>query len=302
MPFALVATLDGITALDADGTARSVWEGADVSRLARDGVDHVAIADEQHVLRRSANGTWNVIGETDVNLKCVFPVGDGVLAGTVDGRLLRLDADGVLPMTGFDSIDGREGWHAVPSGVPYIRSLSVTADARVVLANVHVGGIPRSLDGGVTWAPTIDPEVDVHEVRAHPDDSSIVAAAAGYGFAQSRDGGATWTMTTDGLHADYARAVAFTSGAVLVTASNGPFNAEGAIYRRAVGDEGPFEQCVDGLPDRFAGNIDTGCLDARGEDCVLVDAGGAVFASGDDGLSWVHIADIEPGASSVVLA
>ncbi|MGH7293161.1 MAG: hypothetical protein ACREJT_18220, partial [Myxococcota bacterium] len=112
----------------------------------------------------------------------------------------------------------------------------------------------------------------------------------------------TWTMTTDGLHADYCRAVAFTSDAVLVTASNGPFNAESAIYRRAIGDDRPFEQCIEGLPHRFDGNVDTGCLDANGEGAVLVDSAGQVFASGDDGFSWVHIADMEAGATSVVLA
>jgi hypothetical protein len=143
--------------------------------------------------------------------------------------------------------------------------------------------------------------VDVHEVRAHPTYPLLVAAAAGYGYAESTDGGRTWTVITDGFHASYTRAVAFTSEAVLVTASNGPFNAESAVYRRAIGDAGPFEQVVDGLPDRFDGNIDTGCLDADGENAVLLDQGGAVFASGDDGTSWFHLADV-PDARSAVLA
>jgi photosystem II stability/assembly factor-like uncharacterized protein len=302
MAFALVATLEGITALDADGGAHPEWQGAFVSRLARGATGWLAIADDARVLRRSDDGTWNEIAAADANLISVYPFRDSALGGTIDGRLVQLDAHGARTLPGFDTIDGRENWHAVPSGVPYVRSLTVTADDHVVLANVHVGGIPRSTDGGHTWTPTIDPEVDVHEVRAHSSDPTVVVAAAGYGFAQSADAGATWTMTTDGLHADYCRAVAFTSDAVLVTASNGPFNAEGAIYRRAIGDTGPFEQCVDGLPHRFAGNIDTSCLDADGEDAVLVDASGAVFASGDDGFSWSHIADIEVGANSVVLA
>jgi hypothetical protein len=152
----------------------------------------------------------------------------------------------------------------------------------------------------VTWVPTIDPEVDVHEVRAHPDDPLLVIAAAGYGYAESHDAGVTWAMTTDGMHADYARAVAFTGDSTLVSVSNGPFNAESAIYRRSMGDDGPFVQCTDGLPKRFAGNIDTGCLDAHGEDAVLVDGAGAVFASTDAAASWFHLTDVE-GATNAAL-
>lgn len=301
MAFALIASDTGITALDADGSAHPVLDGRRVTRLVRTAAGWWAAADGG-VLRRADDGAWHDVVASDAELTCILPLSHGGLGGMRDGGLLRIADGAVERVSGFDVVDGRVDWHAVPSGVPYVRSMTVTADERVVLANVHVGGIPRSTDGGVTWIPTIDPEVDVHEVRAHSTESAIVVAAAGYGFAQSDDAGASWTMTTDGLHADYCRAVAFTNDAVLVTASNGPFNAEGAIYRRTIGDERPFEQCVDGLPHRFAGNVDTGCLDANGEDAVLVDAAGAVFASGDDGFSWSHIADIEIGANSVVLA
>ena len=242
------------------------------------------------------------MAHVDGRLTAVLPHADGAFAGTTDGRLLRIGSGAVEPVIGFDEVAGREDWHAVPSGVPYVRSLTATADSSAVLANVHVGGIPRSTDGGKTWAPTIDPEVDVHEVRGHPTDAALVVAAAGYGFHWSDDGGVTWTMLNDGLHATYARAVAFTSDAALVTVSEGPFAREGAVYRWALGTEEPLEQCIDGLHEPLAGNIDTGSLDASGEDVVLVDAGGAVFASGDDGLSWFHLTDIEGGANSVVLA
>ena len=45
--------------------------------------------------------------------------------------------------------------------------LTSTADGAVILANVHVGGILRSLDGGDSWLPTMDVDNDVHEVLAH---------------------------------------------------------------------------------------------------------------------------------------
>ena len=49
-----------------------------------------------------------------------------------------------------------------------IRSITATLDRAVLLANVHVSGVSRSTDGGVTWQPSIDVDSDVHEVRAHP--------------------------------------------------------------------------------------------------------------------------------------
>ncbi len=110
---------------------------------------------------------------------------------------------------------GRETWHAVGSAEPYVRSLTATADDGALLANVHVGGIPRSGNGGASWKPTIDPDADVHQVRAHPDDPRLVLAPAAVGLAVSRDAGTSWEVVTDGLHATYLRAVAFTSGRAL---------------------------------------------------------------------------------------
>jgi hypothetical protein len=302
VPFALVATNEGVTALDADGNMRPELEGTAVARLTRGANASWAIAEGGSVLRRGDDGGWDAFAKADAELTSLLPFQGAVLAGTRDGRLVRVDAHGAAPLNGVDLIEGREDWHAVPSGVPYVRSLSVTADTSALLANVHVGGIPRSTDDGTTWSPTIEPDADVHEVRAHPSDPACVLAAAAVGFAESRDGGVTWSVSTDGLHATYARAVAFTSDAALVTVSEGPFSAEGAVYRWVLGSDGPLEQCLDGLPGWLAGNIDTGCLDAAGEDAVLVDAAGAVFASGDDGMSWFHLADIDGGASSVILA
>ena len=60
---------------------------------------------------------------------------------------------------GFDEVPGRDTWYAGSAvingqvvGPPLgIRSMSATADGSAILANVHVGGIPRSTDGGATW-------------------------------------------------------------------------------------------------------------------------------------------------------
>src|SRR4029434_8936662 len=106
----------------------------------------------------------------------------------------------------FDAVDGRDTWYAGSAvingervGPPLgIRSITATADGSVLLANVHVGGIPRSTDGGTTWQSTIDVDSDVHEVRAHPHRPDVVMAAAAIGLCTSRDGGATWDIEQEG--------------------------------------------------------------------------------------------------------
>ena len=88
-----------------------------------------------------------------------------------------------------------------PLGIP---SITATCDKAVLLANVHVGGVPRSTDGGVTWQPTLEIDKDVHQVCAHPTRPDVVIAAAAVGLCVSRDSGATWTVEQEGLHASYA--------------------------------------------------------------------------------------------------
>ena len=126
--------------------------------------------------------------------------------------------------------------------------MTATSDGAVLLANVHVGGIPRSVDGGVTWQPTIDVDSDVHEVRAHPNRPGVVVAAAAVGLCASSDGGATWVVERAGLHATHCYAVAFAGDDVLVSAAPSPFDPQGAIYRRGVDEHGPLVMVAGGLP------------------------------------------------------
>ncbi len=291
----LLATPDGLLRFD-DGTttpAREL-EGRRVGRLARRRDTWLAVVDETIIARREPAGSWSDLATADVGLTCVLPVPDGAWCGTVDGRVLRLLGDRFAPVTAFDAIDGRDAWHAVPSGEPYVRSLTSTADARAVLASVHVGGIARSGNGGSSWRPTIDVETDVHEVRAHPSDARLVLAAAGYGLAVSRDAGTSWELQTDGLHATYLRAVAFTTEAALVSASSGPAGEQSALYRWD--DEDPTLTKIErGLPEWLDGNVDTGGLDSAGELAAFADDGGTAYRSVDGGRTWAVLAsDVGP--------
>jgi hypothetical protein len=182
--------------------------------------------------------------------------------------------------------------------------MTTTVDG-ALLANVHVGGIIRSTDGGVSWAPTIAVDDDVHEVRAHPARPDVVVAAAAVGFCVSRDGGRTWDVIDEGLHATYARAVAFDGDDALVSASDGPRADRSAIYRvRDVVDTARTsrpERIGDGLPEWLEGNVDTRCLAASNGRLALADGSGSVWVhAGGDG--WTCAARDLPRVASVAIA
>jgi photosystem II stability/assembly factor-like uncharacterized protein len=182
-----------------------------------------------------------------------------------------------------------------------IRSITVTVDHAVLLANVHVGGIPRSPDGGVTWQPTIDVDSDVHEVRAHPHRPGLVMAAAAIGLCASRDGGRTWDVEQEGLHASYCSAVAFAGDDVLVAASVDHFAAQGAIYRRPVDGHDSLVAVGEGMPRWTEGIVDTGCIATNGSVVAVADRKCNLYVSADTGRNWSRQASGLPPPSSVLI-
>jgi photosystem II stability/assembly factor-like uncharacterized protein len=171
----------------------------------------------------------------------------------------------------------------------------------VLLANVHVGGVPRSTDNGATWQPTIDIDTDVHEVCAHPTDPRVVIAAAAVGFCLSHDGGATWTVDEDGLHASHCSAVAFLGHDALVAASTDHFASQGAVYGRSIDAPRPFVPAGGGLPRWIDGIADTRCIATRASTAAVADRAGNLYLSTDSGRTWSRRADGLPPPSSVVI-
>ncbi len=283
-----------------------------VRALAPDGYGGaLAIVNGHSLRRRAADGVWSSIATTEFDLACCVAVGDVIYVGTDDARVLRVDAEGELePLRGFDEVAGRDTWYAGSAvingqrvGPPLgIRSITATPDRAVLLANVHVGGVPRSTDGGATWQPTIDVDSDVHEVRAHPNRPGVVMAAAAIGLCSSRDGGLTWDVEQEGLHGLHCSAVAFVGDDVLVSAASDHFAAEGAIYRRRVDGHGPLVAVAGGLPKWIEGIADTGCIATYGSAVAVADRNGNLYLSGDTGRSWSRRADGLPLPSSVLIA
>jgi hypothetical protein len=307
----LVATWsDGLFVVS--GETRDHELGAQsVRALASDGKGGaLAIVNGRSLRQRAPDGVWSTIATTEMDLACCVAVGDTIYVGTDDARVLRVDADGALEqLRGFDVVAGREDWYAGSAvvngermGPPLgIRSIAATADGAVLFANVHVGGIPRSTDGGVTWQPTVDVDSDVHEVRAHPQRPDLVMAAAAIGLCASHDGGVTWNVEQEGLHAPYCSAVAFAGDDVLVSASLDHFAAQGAIYRRRVDGQGTLVAVRDGLPAWTDGIVDTGCIATGGSAVAFADQAGNLYLSPDVGRSWSRRANGLPPPSGVLL-
>jgi hypothetical protein len=180
-----------------------------------------------------------------------------------------------------------------------VRSMAATCDGGALLANVHVGGIPRSTDAGATWRPTIDIDSDVHQVCAHPTRCDIVIAASAAGLCLSRDAGATWTIEQRGLHAPHCSGVAFGRNDIFVSASTDPFAAQGAVYRRPIDGNGPLQSMGGGMPRWTSGKADTDCIATRESTVAVIDGSGCLYVSHDDGAAWWSPSDRVANASGL---
>lgn len=293
----LAGTRQGLYRLGA-GSPELLADG-DVSAVTVDDGTVWAVVDDTTLVRGGpgVSGTFGFepVARHDRALRCLLAVPGGLLAGTAEAGLVRLDGDRLVAVEGFQGVPGRGDWYTPWGGPPDTRSLAAArapggghapADSDGAggtwYANVHVGGVPRSTDGGATWQPTIDVDDDVHQVVTA---GGLVLVAAAYGLAVSDDAGATWRWRTDGLHARYARAVTVAGDTVLVSVSQGPGGGRAAVYRGEAALDGSLTRCRDGLPEWFTGNVDTGCLTADGTSVALADAD-RVYRSADAGRSW----------------
>jgi hypothetical protein len=307
----LVATWgDGLFAFTGE-TRRQEIANQPVRGLAPDGHGGALVIVGGHVLRRRApNGEWITVATSEFELACCMAVGGVIYVGTDDARMLRLSKDAKLePLESFDNVAGRDTWYAGSAiingqrvGPPLgIRSVAADSAGTVLFANVHVGGIPRSRDGGKNWQPTIDINSDVHEVRVQQADARIIVAATAIGLCISRDFGETWAVEQEGLYAPYCSAVAFSGDDILVSASTDHFASKGRIYRRPIKTGGVLEAVENGLPTWIDGIADTGCIATNGSKIAVADRSGNLYLSADFGHAWSRSNKDLPTPSSVLI-
>jgi hypothetical protein len=286
----------GLFAVTPSGHRQEI-EDLSVRGLAPDGRGGaLAIVGGNSLRRRAPNGQWTTVATSDFEHSCCVAVGDTIYVGTDDARMLRLThGSSVLePLEAFDIVPGRNNWVAGSAivngqriGPPLgVRSLAVNSSGNILFANVHIGGIPRSTDGGRSWQPTLDIKADVHEVHAHPARPEIVVAAAALGLCISRDSGSSWIVVKEGLHAPHCSAVAISGDNIFISASKDPFALQGRIYRKSLKLDGPLTPVEGGMPPWTGGIVDTGCISAIGSSIVVADRAGNLYSSEDFGQAW----------------
>ncbi len=297
----LVTTMDGYHIFTSSGKQLRSLEGHRVECFTPgpDGT-FLAVIDRHEIWSHGRDGEWTPLAKSEGTLTAVVAAGAAVFAGTNDARVLRLTSSGTLdPCAGFDTVAGRGEWHQVGSPLQ-VRTMTATCDASAVLVNVHVGGIPRSTDGGDTWHPTLAVDDDVHQVLAHPTRPEIVVAAASVGLCRSLDGGATWTSSTEGMDLTYARGVAFVGDDVVITVSEGPWASRALVYRASV--EGGGAEAVGGGLGELHGNVDSRCIASDGKIVALADGDGAVWRSSAGCDGFERIIDGLDGVTGVTVA
>jgi hypothetical protein len=275
-------------------------EGREVTGLARDGATRWAVSGGQELWRSDASGAWIqiAVAPPGLKLRSLAVSAAGLLVGTSEARLLRLESERLEPVASFDAIEDREKWYTPWGGPPDSRSIAVDP-AGTIYVNVHVGGIPRSRDGGRSWEPTIDVDSDVHQVLTVDRRPGLVLAASAQGLARSDDAGDSWTFHTEGLHGSYCRAIAVAGETLLVSASEGHRGRRAALYRRPLEESGPFARCEVGLPGWFGSNIDSNCLAASGREVAFGTDEGEVYLSADAAETWTGIGSGLPPVRSV---
>ena len=296
-PTILVGTWDDGVFAVTDRDIRHERAGESVTGLTREREgDALTIVGGKSLCRRAFDGEWQMIATSDLSLVCCVAVGASIYVGTDDAQVLQVEGHSFKRVEGFERVAGRDQWYAGTAlvdgrlvGPPLgIRSMTATCDNLAVLANVHVGGIPRSVDRGLTWRPTIDIHADVHQVCAHPTYPEVVIAAAAMGLCVSWDAGSTWTIESEGMHASYCSAVGFVGDEIFVSASADPFAEQGAVYRRALRAPGTLRRSDGGLPHWFEGRIDTDNIAARGAVAAIADVSGNLYLSKDTARTWTH--------------
>lgn len=183
------------------------------------------------------------------------------LVGSEGAHVYRLTEEDTRQVEAFDALTCRSSWHTPWGGPPAVRSLAATPDGWVY-ADIHVGSIMRSPDGGESWQPvTATLHEDVHQVATCPARPDRVYANTADGVYVSDDRGGSWQHRASDLGDRYGRAVAVDPrepDLLLATVSDGPHgdDVHGQLYRSE--DAGrTWRHVCEGFPASTKDNINT---------------------------------------------
>ena len=254
--------------------------------------DNVAVIVDKHEVWTFTSGEWHQVVTTEIKLNCICWTSDKrLLVGTESARLAWLSDGNLKFIDSFDEVPERKLWNTPWGGPPDVRSLAVSKDG-TIYANVHVGWIVRSRDGGKTWKNLREGlDIDVHQVAAHPSNPAIVFAATAEGFYLSKNHGDTFTRQNNDMPYHYERACAcfLERDVYLLSTSRGPHEyAEARVYRSE--DEGIHWESVNGLPEGISNNINTSqIIIVRDGNALVIVEDTSIYETNDYGMNWEKV-------------
>lgn len=244
-----------------------------------------------------------------------------VYAGTEPSALFRSTDRGVT----FELVRGlwdhphRPQWAPGGGGQAIHTLLPHPEDPRRVHVAMSTGGVYRTADGGESWEPAnkgikaefMPDEVAypewgqcVHKVARSATRHDVLYAQNHGGVYRSDDAGDSWTSIAEGLPAEFGFPVVThprvdgTAWLFPLESSYKRFPPDRACRVWRTTDAGAsWEEQGEGLPDGFFAGVmrDAMCVDDGDPVGVYIGSrDGSVYASGDEGASWVAVAEHLP--------
>ena len=276
-----------------DGAPIQLLDEGRVSAMA-EGSRNDALALKDSLLWAETNGECHRAGNpTDpvTSLLILDEQAREVLLGTHEAHLQRWTtvAARPLPVDGFEQLECRSEWHTPWGGPPSIRSLASAGDGQILYADIHVGSIMRSENGGQSWSP-VEPQLDedVHPVCTCSKAPDRVYANTASAVFVSADRGRSWTHRGRDLQSRYGRAIAVDPAdpdALLASVSDGPHGGRAQLYRSVDGG-GRWTHVVEGFPASSPGNINTFQIAFDADSTAWAALGPRLYASQYRGERW----------------
>jgi photosystem II stability/assembly factor-like uncharacterized protein len=235
---------------------------------------------------------------------------------------------GTEPSNLYRSEDGGHRWEQLPAlrEVPseprwsfpprpwthHVRTIALhPTDPHWLAVGIELGGVMRSLDGGVTWCDH-NPEAysDAHQLLTHALAPDRIYEVAGQGVARSEDRGETWTHVEDGLDRHYAWAEAVDPrdpDLWYVSVSRSPFTA----HRQGDGESHLWRSRGDGwtrvdnwgvAPELRRMPYALGPLPERAGALLVGLRGGTFLLTEDAGETWARLEATPPDVIAFALA
>ncbi len=237
--------------------------------------------------------TGKTIAKTESgSIECLM-LSDGpdlsFLIGTEGPHIFEYSVSGLTRIESFANLEARSEWYTPWGGPASVRSFARTSDG-MVYADIHVGSIARSEDGGIGWEMvTPDLHEDVHQVATCPADDDLVFANTANAVYTSGDRGRTWNHRSAGLPERYGRAIAVhpeDPECLLATVSRGPGDDSDGTLRRSTDGGRSWTHVTNGFPNSAEGNIDTFqiAFDQVGRAWAAVDTN--LYLCEDGGANW----------------